>query len=120
MTSYTILNIIMISTGVTASIVPLYFASKFWKDFRGLGLILAFMLIGESIAMAITTEFAISGLQDTIKDMSYIDFFMRRMFIFTPCLLSTILLGTFYCKRLNEISQKVHTHRRESDGPRDT
>lgn len=115
MTSYTILNVIMVSTGITASIVPLYFAAKFWKDFRGLGLILAVMLIGESIAMAVTTEFAISSIQERTPDFTYMDFFIRRMFVFLPCLLSTILLGTFYLRKINDAKQTTHTHRREGD-----
>ena len=115
MTNYAILNIIMISTGVIASIVPLYFAAKFWKDFRGLGLILAVMLIGESIAMAVTTEFAINGLQDNLKDFSFMEVFVRRMFVFLPCLLSTLLLGTFYLRKINDAKQTTHTHRREDD-----
>lgn len=117
MTSYTILNIIMIVTGVAASIVPLYFAAKFWKDINGLGLVLAVMLVGESIAMAVTTEFAINGIQDNIKEFTFMDFFARRMFVFLPCLLSTLLLGTFYLKKLKETT--CHTHRRKDD-PRDS
>ena len=106
MISPEILNFIMIATGITSALVPLYFASRFWKDIRGLGLVLAIMLIGESIAMAVTTEFAIQGIQHNIQYITYMGFFIRRMFVFLPCLLSTMILGTFYCKRLNRLRQE--------------
>lgn len=119
MTSDNVFSIIMIAIGITATLVPLYFASKFWKDFHGFGLVLAVMLIGESIAMGVTTEFAISGLADYQKNFTLLDYHIRRMFVFLPCLLSTVVLGTFYLRKITEAKQKTHTHKREDDIPKD-
>lgn len=120
MTTDTVFSIIMIAIGITATLVPLYFASKFWKDFHGFGLVLAVMLLGESLAMGVTTEFAISGLAEYQQNFTSVDYFIRRMLVFLPCLLSTVVLGTFYLRKLNESQKQTHTHQRSDDNHTDS
>ncbi len=108
------LPIITIATGFVATTVPLYFAYNFMRDVHGFGVILALMLIGEAMAMGVTTLFAFGSYFGEYGTLTEWQLFGRRMAIFIPCLASTVALGVFYCRKLHQARAKARGYGYES------
>ena len=79
---------VTVLVGIVAMCVPLLVAIRFLRDYRGFGIVLAGMLLGESIAMATTLEFAIHSYIGDYLDLSRWDLVKRRLLIFSTALIS--------------------------------
>lgn len=99
-------NILTISTvilGLVATFYPARSAVKYFKDSKGIGRVIAWMLIGESISMAVATYFAINTALDSYPDMGLLEMSALRWVIFATGLITSIKLVRYIEKRFTEM-----------------
>ena len=89
--------------GVVVTAIPLYYAFYFYKSGAGIGRVIAYMLLGESIAMSIAVYFAFNSFTGAYKSMSPELAMLMRWVIFSTTGLTTVKLIKYLKKMQSKI-----------------
>lgn len=95
------LQLATVVIGILAVGLPLSFAVYFWSDKNGIGRIISYMLIGETVSMVITLYFSYMSYENFYNTITPTVSMLLRWLIFATAMASTVKL-VIYLKRVRD------------------